>query len=214
MTLSDRLHACHSSVVHDVMKDMGLALRVLPRTIVGLERTMKAAGPVFTVRGRPDPTLDKHTSLYEWAGLLSRAPTGHVVVCQPQDDTRALFGGLSAEALALKNVRGYIVDGGCRDVQAIADQGFPVFARYATPIDIVCAWRAEAFEQPVAVGGQQVLPDDYVLADRDGIILIDAKNVEAVIAAAEKKMATEGDMVRAIRAGEDPQAAYERYRVF
>jgi regulator of RNase E activity RraA len=169
---------------------------------------------VFTVRGRPDPTLDKHTSLYEWAGLLSRAPTGHVVVCQPQDDTRALFGGLSAEALALKNVRGYIVDGGCRDVQAIADQGFPVFARYATPIDIVCAWRAEAFEQPVAIGGQQVLPDDYVLADRDGIILIDAKNVEAVIAAAEKKMATEGDMVRAIRAGEDPQAAYERYRVF
>ena len=214
MTLSDRLHACHSSVVHDVMKDMGLALRVLPRTIVGLERTMKAAGPVFTVRGRPDPTLDKHTSLYEWAGLLSRAPTGHVLVCQPQDDTRALFGGLSAEALALKNVRGYIVDGGCRDVQAIADQGFPVFARYATPIDIVCAWRAEAFEQPVAIGGQQVLPDDYVLADRDGIILIDAKNVEAVIAAAEKKMATEGDMVRAIRAGEDPQAAYERYRVF
>ena len=214
MTLSERLHACHSSVVHDVMKDMGLALRVLPRTIVGLERTMKAAGPVFTVRGRPDPTLDKHTSLYEWAGLLSRAPTGHVVVCQPQDDTRALFGGLSAEALALKNVRGYIVDGGCRDVQAIADQGFPVFARYATPIDIVCAWRAEAFEQPVAIGGQQVLPDDYVLADRDGIILIDAKNVEAVIAAAEKKMATEGDMVRAIRAGEDPQAAYERYRVF
>jgi regulator of RNase E activity RraA len=196
------------------MKDMGLALRVLPRTIVGLERTMKAAGPVFTVRGRPDPTLDKHTSLYEWAGLLSRAPTGHVVVCQPQDDTRALFGGLSAEALALKNVRGYIVDGGCRDVQAIADQGFPVFARYATPIDIVCAWRAEAFEQPVAIGGQQVLPDDYVLADRDDIILIDAKNVEAVIAAAEKKMATEGDMVRAIRAGEDPQAAYERYRVF
>ncbi len=214
MTLSDRLHACHSSVVHDVMKDMGLALRVLPRTIVGLERTMKTAGPVFTVRGRPDPTLDKHTSLYEWAGLLSRAPTGHVVVCQPQDDTRALFGGLSAEALALKNVRGYIVDGGCRDVQAIADQGFPVFARYATPIDIVCAWRAEAFEQPVAIGGQQVLPDDYVLADRDGIILIDAKNVAAVIAAAEKKMATEGDMVRAIRAGEDPQAAYERYRVF
>jgi hypothetical protein len=145
MTLADRLHACHSSVVHDVMKDLGLPLRVLPRTIVGLERTMKAAGPVFTIRGRPDPTLDKHTSLYEWAGLLSRAPAGHVVVCQPQDDTRALFGGLSAEALQCKGVRGYIVDGGCRDVQAVADQGFPVFARFATPIDIVCAWRAEAF---------------------------------------------------------------------
>ncbi|HEY8707757.1 MAG TPA: hypothetical protein VIM34_07140, partial [Burkholderiaceae bacterium] len=46
--------------------------------ITGLEPTMRAAGPVFTVRGRPDPTMDKHTSLYEWAGLLSRAPAGHV----------------------------------------------------------------------------------------------------------------------------------------
>ena len=101
-----------------------------------------------------------------------------------------------------------------RNALAVADQAFPVFARFATPIDIVCAWRAEAYEQPVAIGGQQVLPDDYVLADRDGVILIGAKEIETVVAAAERKMATEGDMVRAIRAGEDPQAAYMRYRVF
>jgi 4-hydroxy-4-methyl-2-oxoglutarate aldolase len=214
MNTADRLQACHSAVVHDVMKDMGLGIRVLPRSIGGLEPTMKAAGPVFTVRGRPDPTLDKHSSLYEWAGLLSRAPSGHVVVCQPQDDTRALFGGLSAEALAIKGVRGYIVDGGCRDVQAVADQGFPVFARFHTPIDIVCAWRAEAFGEPIAIGGLQVLPDDHVLADRDGIILIGAADLGAVLDAAERKMSTEGDMARAIRAGEDPQAAYLRYRVF
>jgi regulator of RNase E activity RraA len=214
MTIADRLQACHSSVIHDVMKDLGLAIRVLPRSIGGLAPTMKAAGPVFTIRGRPDPTLDKHTSLYEWAGLLSRSPGGRVVVCQPQDDTRALFGGLSAEALAIKGVRGYIVDGGCRDVQAIADQGFPVFARFHTPIDIVCAWRAEAFGEPIAIGGLQVLPDDHVLADRDGIVLIGAADIEAVLAAAERKLATEGEMARAIRAGEDPQAAYMRYRVF
>ncbi len=214
MDLARRLQGCHSSVVHDVMKDMGLPIRVLPRTIVGLEKSMKAAGPVFTVRGRPDPTLDKHGSLLEWSGLLSKVPPGHVVVCQPQDDARALFGGLSAEALAIKGVRGYIVDGGCRDVQAIADQGFPVFARFATPIDIVCAWRAESFGEPVAIGNLQVLPDDHVLADRDGIVLIGGADVEAVVAAAEAKMATEGEMARAIRAGEDPQAAYLRLRVF
>ena len=214
MDIADRLQACHSAVVHDVIKDLGLPIRVLPRTIRGLDPSMEAAGPVFTVRGRPDPTLDKHTSLYEWAGLLSRAPRGHVVVCQPQDDQRALFGGLSAEALAIKGLRGYIVDGGCRDVQAIADQAFPVFARFNTPIDIVCAWRAEAFEVPVAIGGLQVLPDDHVLADRDGIVLIAAANLADVVAAAEKKMSTEGDMARAIRAGEDPQAAYMRFRVF
>src|SRR4029434_5646710 len=127
---------------------------------------------------------------------------------------RALFGGLSAQALAIKGVRGYIVDGGCRDMQDIADQGFPVFARFATPIDIVNAWRAESFEEPIAIGGQQVLPDDHVLADRDGIVLIGAADVEAVLAAAELKMSAESDMAQAIRAGEDPQAAYLRHRVF
>lgn len=214
VTLADRLQACTSSVVHDVMKDLGLSIRVLPRTIVGLEKDMIAAGPVFTVRGRPDPTMDKHTSLYEWAGLLSKSPAGHVVICQPQDDVRALFGGLSAEALKIKGVRGYIADGGCRDIADITAHGFPVFARYATPIDIVCAWRAEAFGGPIAIGNVQVLPDDYVLADRDGIILIPGPQVQKIIKAAEKKLATEGDMVKAIRAGMDPQKAYLKHRVF
>ena len=137
-----------------------------------------------------------------------------MVVCQPQDDVRALFGGLSAEALAIKGVRGYVVDGGCRDVQAIVDQRFPVFARFATPIDIVGAWRAEAFDEPIAVGNVPVLPGDHVLADRDGIVLIAAQHVAEVVEAAEKKMSAEGDMARAIRAGEDPQQAHLRYGVF
>jgi 4-hydroxy-4-methyl-2-oxoglutarate aldolase len=214
VSLADRLEACHSSVVHDVMKDMGLRIRVLPRNILGLEPWMKVAGPVFTVRGRPDPSLDKHTSLFEWAGLLSKSPACHVVMCQPQDDIRALFGGLSAEALKIKGVRGYIVDGGCRDIQAIIDQRFPTFARFATPIDIVGAWRAEAFGESIVMGGHLVLPDDLVLADRDGTILIEGTAAEEVIAAAEAKMATEGEMVKAIRAGVDPQEAYMKYRVF
>ena len=137
-----------------------------------------------------------------------------MIVCQPQDDTRALFGGLSAEALKIKGVRGYVVDGGCRDIHAIVEQRFPVFARYSTPIDIVCAWRAEAFNEPVVIGGHMISADDMILADRDGIILLAANTAEEVIAAAESKMATEGAMVKAIRAGVDPQEAYMKYRVF
>jgi 4-hydroxy-4-methyl-2-oxoglutarate aldolase len=196
------------------MKDMGLPIRVLPRDILGLDPGMRCAGPVFTIRGRPDPTLDKHTSLMEWAALLSKIPAGRVAIVQPQDDVRALFGGLSAEALKKKGAFGYIVDGGCRDIQAVIDEGFPVFARYATPIDIVSAWRAEAYEVPIAIGGHDVRPDDHVLADRDGIVLIPGSHVEQVVAAAETKMATEGEMVKAIRAGVDPLEAYMKHRVF
>jgi 4-hydroxy-4-methyl-2-oxoglutarate aldolase len=212
--IANRLAACHSSVIHDVMKDLGIPIRVLPRDILGLDPAMRCAGPVFTIRGRPDPTLDKHTSLMEWARLLSLIPSGRVAIVQPQDDVRALFGGLSAEALRIKGVRGYIVDGGCRDIEHVIAQGFPCFGRYATPIDIVAAWRAEAYEVPIGIGGHDVRPDDHVIADRDGIVLIPGSRVEDVVAAAEVKMSTEGEMVKAIKAGVDPLEAYMKHRVF
>ena len=82
-------------------------------------------------------------------------------------------------------------------------------------MDIVGAWRAEAFGEPVVIGGHLVQPDDMVLADRDGVILLERSAAKDIIAATpEAKMATEGQMVRAIRAGVDPQEAYMKYRVF
>ena len=174
---------------------------------------MKAAGPVFTVRGRPDPTIDKHSpctngpgcSRVRRAAMSSYATTGRHAGAV----WRPLSRGAGDQGFAWLHRRWWVPRraGGRRP-------GFPVFARFRTPIDIVCAWRAEAFGEPIAIGGLQVLPDDHVLADRDGIILIGAADVAEVIDAAERKMATEGDMARAIRAGEDPQAAYLRFRVF
>jgi regulator of RNase E activity RraA len=213
-SLAERLEACYSGAVYDVMRDMGLVPRVLPRNIVGLTKDTKVAGPVFTVRGRPDPTIDANQSLLEWTGLLSKAPGGHVVVCQPQDDVRALMGELSAEALKLRGVRGYIVDGGCRDTELICSQGFPVFCRYTTPIDIVAAWRPEAFDQPITIGNATIQPGDYILGDRDGIIVIPGADAERVISQTESVIRTESKLRQAVRAGQDPQQAYLQYGKF
>ena len=59
--------------------------------------------------------------------MLSKAPSGAVVMCQPNDGTIAHMGELSAETLKYRGVKGYIVDGGCRDVDFILKLGFPVF---------------------------------------------------------------------------------------
>jgi regulator of RNase E activity RraA len=64
------------------------------------------------------------------------ACAGTVVVCQPHTHEIALMGELSAAALKLKGVRGYLVDGGTRDVDMIVELGFPVFCSFATPADI------------------------------------------------------------------------------
>jgi 4-hydroxy-4-methyl-2-oxoglutarate aldolase len=212
--LADRLQRCHSSVIYDVMRNRGAAPRVLKRDIRGVEPTMKCAGPVMTVSGRPDPTLTQHEALLAWAGVLSKAKPGHVLICQPQDDIRALMGGLSAEALKIRGARGYIVDGGCRDAQDVVDQNFPVFCRFFSPIDIVGNWRADGFDVDIIIGPHVVKATDWVLADRDGVVLIPGAEVEEVIIAAEAKMAAEGGMMKAIRAGVDPQEAYLKHRVF
>jgi regulator of RNase E activity RraA len=74
----------------------------------------KLAGPVFTIEGRRDDTIDAHDSLLKCCELLSKAPANVVLICHPIDDSLAHMGELSSETLAYKNELGYILDGGCR----------------------------------------------------------------------------------------------------
>lgn len=212
--LTNRLAALYTGVVYDVMRDMGFSAAVLPRHIRPLDPATKLAGPVFTMRGRPDNTVDAHTTLLEWTGFLAKAPPGHVVVCQPQDDVRALMGELSAETLKHRGVLGYLVDGGSRDVDFIKALGFPVFCRYTSPVDIVANWVPEAFDEPVTIGNVVIRPGDFILGDQDGTIVIPAADASRVIERAEAAVATENQVRAAILRGEDPQQAYLKHGKF
>jgi regulator of RNase E activity RraA len=212
--LAERLARCYTGVIYDVLRERGVTQCVLPCSIQPLDRAMVAAGPVWTVRGAPDASLTPHETLLRWTGFLSKAPAGHVVMMQGHDDARALMGELSAETLQHRGVRGYIVDGGCRDTAFIRRLGFPVFCDKATPRDIVGAWAPIAYGEPISYGQVVVRSGDWVLADVDGIVVIPAAMAAEVIEAATAAVAKE-DLVRAaILAGVDPQEAYLRYRKF
>ena len=206
--LTTRLARCYTGVVFDVMRGLGHADCILPPSIVPLDLGMVAAGPVFTVRGRPDATVSAHESLLRWTELLARAPAGHVVMVQGNDHERALMGELSAETLQFRGVRGYIVDGGCRDTAFIRRLGFPVFCDKATPRDIVGAWVPVAYDEPISYGQVVVRPDDHVLADCDGIVVIPGAIAASVIDAAIAAMSTEDKVRAAILSGVDPRQAY------
>lgn len=212
--LTARLEGCYTGAVYDVLRSLGLRSQVLPASLRPLLPERKLAGPVFTVSGRPDANLSAHDSLLHWTAFLSRAPRGHVVVCQPNDSTLAHMGELSAETLHGRGVRGYIVDGGCRDTDFILRLGFPVYCRYFTPVDVVGRWKAENFDQPVVIGNTTVGPGDYVLADRDGVVVIPRHLAAEVVEQTELVMRTENKVRRAILAGVDPQAAYLQYGKF
>lgn len=212
--LADRLQRCYSGAVYDVLRGLGHPNQALPPTIRALAPGTRLAGRVFTVAGHAHPGLDAHQSLLHWTAFLSRAPAGSIVVCQPNDSTFAHMGELSAETLKFRGVRGYIVDGGCRDTDFILELGFPVFCRYLTPVDVVGRWKAEAFGEPVTIGGVTIGTGDYVLADRDGVVVIPAAHAEEVAAKTETVMQTENKVRTAIMRGVDPQQAYLQHGKF
>ena len=211
---ANRLQACYTGVVHDVLRAMGHANCVLPPAIRLIDPAQKVAGRAFTMSGHIDHTLDPHESLLRWTGFLSKAAPGSLVVCQPNNAEVALMGELSAETLKLRGVRGYVVDGGCRDVEFILKMGFPVVCRFFTPADIVGRWTPDAFEQPVTIGTVTVSSGDYVLADRDGVVVVPKAKAQDVIAKAETAIATENKVRSAILAGMDPQQAYIKFGKF
>jgi len=214
MDLVARLEKTYTGVVHDVMRAMGLRDFTLPPEIRPLAPGPVLAGVVATVSGRVDPRADPHQTLLGWTGLLSRARPATVLICQPNDSAVAHMGELSAETLKRKGVRGYVADGGCRDVDFILELGFPVWCRYYTPRDIVGYWLPDRFDQPITIGAVTIAPGDLALGDRDGMVILPAARADDIVAAAESAIGTENLVRKAILEGVDPQEAYRQYGKF
>lgn len=212
--LTNRLRACYTGVVHDVMRDMGLRDFTLPSEIRPILPNAPIAGPVFTIAGRVDTAADPHQTLVEWTGLLSKAKPGHIWVAQPNDRVASHMGELSGETLKLKGVLGCVIDGYVRDAKFLLDIGFQTWSRGFTPRDIVGYWLPDGFDVPVTIGDVLIQPGDFLVADLDGAIRVPSDVAEQVTAAAEAAIATESDVRSAILGGMDPQQAYLRFGKF
>ena len=213
-SLTERLRACYTGAVHDVLRMMGHERVVLPAAIKPLDPSLKLAGPVWTVSGHLDRTKTRHETLLGWCTLLSKAPAGHVVVCQPNNHEVAMMGELSAQTLAARGVLGFVVDGGSRDTGLVLEQRFPVWCSFLTPSDIVARWIPDAYGAPVDIGGVTISTGDFLLADRDGVVIVPRAIAEDVVTRTEDVVSTESDMRRALVGGMDPVDAYNTYGKF
>jgi len=212
--LSDRLAACYTGVVHDVMRAMGLRDFTLPSELRPILPEESLAGPAFTIEGKVVAGADAHETLLAWTGLLSQAPTGSIWVSQPNDRVVAHMGELSAETLRNKGVRGCIADGFVRDVNFLLAIGFQTWCRGFTPRDIVGHWLPAATNVPITIGDVTIEPGDYMIGDRDGVLCVPKALAQEVVDKAEAAMATESLVRKAILAGVDPQQAYLKYGKF
>ena len=146
--LTERLAACYTGVVHDVMRAMGRRNFTLPAELRPILPEQTLAGPAFTIEGMVATEADAHETLLAWTGLLPQAPAGSVWVSQPNDRVVAHMGELSAETLKNKGVRGCVADGFIRDVNFLLAIGFQSWCRGFTPRDIVGHWLPKAVNVP------------------------------------------------------------------
>jgi len=208
------LEQCYTGVVHDVMRGDGLRDFTLPPEITPLLPDRKLCGPVFTIEGRTDDTADPHETLLAWTGLLSKAKSGHIWVCQPNDRVIAQMGELSAETLQAKGVLGCVIDGGIRDVEFLIRLGFQCWRRFHTPRDIVGRWLPNDVDTDIVIGEVLIRPGDYLLGDRDGMVRVPKEIAADVAKRSLQAMQTENKVRTAILAGADPQEAYLKFGKF
>lgn len=212
--MRDRFLGIYTAALADILDARGLREQTLPPSIRPLRPGTRLAGPAFTVSGRPAHPESYDAALRKVLTMLGDVPAGHVAVYACAQNRAAHLGELSVTSLKARGVAGCVLDGGCRDVRFILDEGFPVFCGHITPEDSTWRWELEATQVPVTMGTVRIEPGDWVVGDDDGVVVVPHALAEGILAEAEEKAATESDIRAAVRDGASPLDAYERYGTF
>ncbi|MEK4626685.1 RraA family protein [Solibacillus sp. FSL R7-0682] len=162
----------------------------------------KIAGRALTVR-LPD---GENGAVLE---AISKASKGDILVIDCKSNTnRAVAGDFVMQLAQGVGVQGFVVDGVIRDLAAAREIDFPVFA-LGTTVAAGNKHGGGAVGVPVSVGGVVVEQGDYIIGDIDGVIVVPQRQIEAVIEAAEAKVAK--DEVREQEALHNGEASIRAY---
>lgn len=152
------------------------------------------AGTALTVRTRAGDNKVIHEA-------LDLVRPGDVLVVDGDGDmSRALIGEIMCAIARKRGVAGFVLDGAIRDVDAIARDGFPVFARAAIHRGPYKNGPGE-INVPVAVGGMVVRPGDIVVGDSDGVVAFDPAIAHDLLAAVRAQEKKEAEILRTIEEG-------------
>ena len=204
----------YTGAVSDILDEMGWDNQTLPSAIQSLVPGQTLAGRALTLLGEATDSEDPGVIFVPFLRMLGEVRPGDVLVCQPNDNSAAHLGELSSETAKFRGARGAVIDGGARDTEYMVRLGFPVFARYRTPRDIRGRWRLVDYSVPIAIGDVSIDPGDFVLGDRDGVIIIPREIATEVIVAAEKVVHTENLVRKSILEGTLPLDAYNKHGRF
>jgi regulator of RNase E activity RraA len=204
-----------SSNVADILDELGLPDQGLASEFAPFPADAgKLAGWAFTIRGQMAPyPLGGDAAKMEACAAVT---PGAVTVWSGGGEGVCFFGELIAVGMRERGAVGALVDGGVRDVRWLGRHGFPVFARYRTPVQSIGRWKVTGYDVPVSLPGATsrqvtIAPGDFVLADSDGAIAIPAAVVEEVLERSEEIGRTEQQIRDELAAGLTLTEALEKF---
>ncbi|NKK80106.1 ribonuclease activity regulator RraA [Rhizobium leguminosarum] len=146
----------------------------------------RIVGPAFTLRFVP--AREDLATPASWASPIStRAaieamPEGCVAVVDAMGVTDAgIFGDILCARMQKRGVAALVTDGVVRDLAGVLDTNLPVWCRGVAAPPSVAGLTFVAWQQPIGCGGVAVFPDDIIVVDQDGAVLIPADLLEVVL---------------------------------
>lgn len=149
----------------------------------------RQVGRAFTLRFVP-AREDLATPASWGAPISTRAaieamPEGVVAVVGALGVTDAgIFGDILCARMQKRGVAALVTDGVVRDLSGVLDTGLPVWCQGTAAPASVAGLTFVNWQEPIGCGGVAVFPNDVVVVDTDGAVLIPAALVDEVVEAA------------------------------
>ena len=135
------------------------------------------------------------------AAIEAMAPGVIAVVGAMGVTDAGIFGDILCARMQKRGVAALITDGVVRDLAGVLQTGLPVWCQGAAAPPSVAGLTFTAWQQPIGCGGVAVFPDDVIVVDDDGAVLIPAKLLEQVVESAAEQERQETWIMGEVTAG-------------
>ena len=181
--------------ISDAMDKLGI-----PCGLLGVQAVVegnKICGEAFTVHYIPCG-VEKGTV----GDFIDDVKPGQVVVIDNGGRTYCtVWGDIMTFTAKTKGIEGTVIDGVCRDVNGIKELGYGIYTKGKYMVTGKERVTVDAVNIPVAVSGVQVRPDDIILGDDSGVLVIPKERAEEVLKLARHIEEVEQQIIAEVKKG-------------